>query len=373
LAPNPAVGTIYIIFAILSKLAGCGLPALFLNFNWRGALRIGVGMIPRGEVALIIAGIGLSSGIISNEIFNIAMIMTFVTTLITPPILDKLLVSPKPVLRKEPPIKKESRLIRFAMPNPETADLLLRKVLEAFETEGFFIHNMGRTSHAFNLRKNRSFITLTYGPKEFLFDCLVQDVAFIHTLFYEVIANVEHYMQQLESFSDREKIAKKIFEAENGVIENRSEARDVLSPLAVETQLKGTTKKEILEELVALLIKSGQVNPSKRNDILNDLWKRESTMSTGMQDGIALPHAKTACVDHLTIAVGVSKTGVDFDSLDKKTSQIFILTLIPEKNPEPYLRIMSEISRFLISEKTREEILQCKTKTELFALLNRYL
>ena len=107
-SPNILVfGLIYAVFAILSKLVGCGLPALFLNFNLRGALRIGVGMVPRGEVALIIAGISLSSGLINDEVFTIILIMTFITMLITPPVLDKLLKSPKPVLRKESPIPKE--------------------------------------------------------------------------------------------------------------------------------------------------------------------------------------------------------------------------------------------------------------------------
>ena len=88
-------GFIFVIFAILSKVIGCGLPALFLNFNLRCAITIGTGMVPRGEVALIIAGIGLASGIINDEIFSIALLMTFVTTLLTPPILDKMLNSTK--------------------------------------------------------------------------------------------------------------------------------------------------------------------------------------------------------------------------------------------------------------------------------------
>jgi len=366
-------GLIFVVFAILSKLIGCGFPALFLNFNLRGALRIGVGMIPRGEVALIIAGIGLSTGLINDEIFSVALITTFVTTLITPPILDKLLDSPKPVLRKEPPVKKELRTIRFAMPNQETAELLLRKVLEIFEGEGFFIHSMGRDSRIFNIRKNRSFITFSYTPQEFVFDCLVQDAAFIHTLFYEVIANVEQYMKHLQSFSETEKIGKKIFEMENGAGGHYSKGHNVLSPLAVEINLKGQTKREILEELADLLIHSGQIKHSKKDQVLRDLWEREATMSTGMQDGIALPHSKTPCVDRLTVAVGISQTGVDFTSLDKKPSKIFILTLIPQLNPQPYLRTMSEISRFLIVEKNRDDILNCQTKTELFDLLARHI
>lgn len=72
------------VLAIISKLAGCGLPALLVGFNARGAWRIGLGMLPRGEVALIVAGIGLASGVIERDIFAVAIIMTVITTVISP-------------------------------------------------------------------------------------------------------------------------------------------------------------------------------------------------------------------------------------------------------------------------------------------------
>ena len=72
------------VFAVISKLIGAGVPALFVGFNRTGATRIALGMLPRGEVALIIAGIGLSSGVIGNDIFGVAIVMTVITTVIAP-------------------------------------------------------------------------------------------------------------------------------------------------------------------------------------------------------------------------------------------------------------------------------------------------
>ena len=70
--------------AIISKVVGCGGPALASGFNLRGSSRIGVGMLPRGEVALIIAGIGLSKGIIGQELFGVSIMMTVITTAMAP-------------------------------------------------------------------------------------------------------------------------------------------------------------------------------------------------------------------------------------------------------------------------------------------------
>ena len=70
--------------AIISKVVGAGLPSLLVGFNTRGGVRIGLGMLPRGEVALIIAGVGVSAGAIGQEIYGVAVLMTLITTLIAP-------------------------------------------------------------------------------------------------------------------------------------------------------------------------------------------------------------------------------------------------------------------------------------------------
>jgi Kef-type K+ transport system membrane component KefB len=80
-------GTVISLLAVVTKIFGCGLPALAVGFNPVGGFRIGIGMLPRGEVALIVAGVGLASGAISLDIFGVSIMMTFVTTLLAPIIL----------------------------------------------------------------------------------------------------------------------------------------------------------------------------------------------------------------------------------------------------------------------------------------------
>ena len=80
-------GAVLTILAILSKVIGCGIPALITGFNGIGSWRVGIGMLPRGEVALIIAGIGLSRGIIGPDIFGVSIMMTILTPLMAPLIL----------------------------------------------------------------------------------------------------------------------------------------------------------------------------------------------------------------------------------------------------------------------------------------------
>lgn len=94
--------------AFVGKVVGCGLPALGLGFTERGALRIGVGMLPRGEVALIVAGVGLTRGVVSNEMFSVAVLMTVVTTLVAPIWLVPLFQRGGSGLRKAPKALSET-------------------------------------------------------------------------------------------------------------------------------------------------------------------------------------------------------------------------------------------------------------------------
>jgi Kef-type K+ transport system membrane component KefB len=72
------------ILAIIGKICGAGIPSLVMGFNKLGAWRIGLGMLPRGEVALIVAGVGLSRGVINQEQFGVAILMTIITTVLAP-------------------------------------------------------------------------------------------------------------------------------------------------------------------------------------------------------------------------------------------------------------------------------------------------
>jgi len=92
-------GIILTLLAILGKVAGCGIPALAVGFNKLGSWRIGFGMLPRGEVALIIAGVAITKGVIKPDMYGVAVLMTMVTTLMAPVVLVPLFKKKKSGLR----------------------------------------------------------------------------------------------------------------------------------------------------------------------------------------------------------------------------------------------------------------------------------
>jgi Kef-type K+ transport system membrane component KefB/mannitol/fructose-specific phosphotransferase system IIA component (Ntr-type) len=365
-------GLVYTLACVLGKIIGCGLPPLFSNFNLRGALRIGLGMTPRGEVCLLITSIGLSAGILRQDTVGIVIIMTMVTTLITPSLLAASMTSEKPVIRKEVPRKEARRLIVFDMTTHETAGLVLGKVISVLHQEGFYIHRLDAgeaPQRLYQIRKDKISLGLSASAAHIQFDCREEDAVFINTLIYEVLADLEDMMKKLQPLKDISTIGKKIFDKTNGtVLKNKEFTKDIHAS-AVEIDLKANTKDEIIREMVDILIRSGQLSLEQREAAVKGLLERETVMPTGMQDGIALPHAKTDIVKKLVCAIGIKKSGIDFSSLDGKPSRIFIMILSPKDIAGPHIRFMADISKFMMDEARRQRILAAKTNWELYDIL----
>ncbi len=141
-------------------------------------------------------------------------------------------------------------------------------------------------------------------------------------------------------------------------------------PLTVETislDLKGTTKDAILAEMVDLLVASGHIRD--REAVLKAIADREKRMSTGMQNGIAIPHGKTDSVDCLVAALGIRRGGVDFGALDGQPSTIFVMTVSPDSRTGPHIQFLAEISRPLNDAAVRAKLLAATSREEVLRLL----
>ncbi len=143
--------------------------------------------------------------------------------------------------------------------------------------------------------------------------------------------------------------------------------KKVLSPETVWVDLKADTKEGIIEEMVDRLVAAGKIKD--RAAVLKAILEREDKMSTGMQNGVAIPHGKTDAVRELVAAVGLQKAGVNFDSMDGSLCKIFILTLSPVKRAGPHMQFLAEVSRLISQPSEREKLLNAITHAEIYELL----
>lgn len=143
--------------------------------------------------------------------------------------------------------------------------------------------------------------------------------------------------------------------------------RQVLDPRTIRLELRGATKMDILEELLDLLVAAGKL--TNRSEALQAVLEREAKMSTAIQNGVAIPHAKTDSVTELVTAIGLSPKGVDFQSLDGKPSHIFIMTLSPRTKLGPHIQFLSSISQSLDDAAIRRAILKARSPQDVIDLL----
>jgi len=143
--------------------------------------------------------------------------------------------------------------------------------------------------------------------------------------------------------------------------------KTVIATETIDLHLKGSTKKEIINELLDILVRTGKIQD--REAALNAVMDREDKMSTGMKHGIAIPHGKSATIEDLVACIGISEKSVDFDSLDHEPCRIFIMTLSPVEKTGPHLQFLAEISLLFKSAEKREEILNAKTPEDILKIL----
>lgn len=132
--------------------------------------------------------------------------------------------------------------------------------------------------------------------------------------------------------------------------------------------LQSETKEDVIKELVDIMVQAGQIKD--REAAVNAVMEREKKMSTGMQNGIAIPHGKTDSIDCLVAAMGIKREGLDFQSLDHQPAYIFIMTLSPANRTGPYIQFLAEISRLLSSKETRDNVLSATSLQELYAIIS---
>jgi len=134
---------------------------------------------------------------------------------------------------------------------------------------------------------------------------------------------------------------------------------DFLSKKAITTDLESTKKEDVIRELVDSLTLSGDIEKRSRNKLIEALMNREALGSTAIGQGIAIPHAKCDCVAKLVAAFGISKKGVDFDSLDGEPAHIFFLLVAPQDSAGPHLKALARISRLLKDKYFRDTLRAC--------------
>ena len=144
---------------------------------------------------------------------------------------------------------------------------------------------------------------------------------------------------------------------------------EFLDENAISCELKAATKDGVIRELAGLLVHADSIKEKDVGKLVQILLDREALGSTGIGQGVAIPHGKSDCVTQLVGAVGISKSGVEFDSLDGEATYIFFLLIAPQDSAGPHLKALARISRLLKDKHFRDSLRNSKDPKTLMKTL----
>ncbi len=364
-------GGIYTALAILAKVLGCMIPSMCCGFTLLGGLRIGAGMVPRGEVALIIAGLGLSSGYLTQEIFGIGILMTLVTTLVAPPALVGLFIPKARGVRKPRPAQDGSRSVFFELGTPDLAEIVLTKLVEKFREEGFFTSLLSTEHSIWEVAMDNMELSLSRTDNVIRLDCTPAEEAMVMTAWMDVASELNDLARQIAKPIRRDNVNKLLNGSQTDRI-GRSGIGRYLQGFVMLPKFRASSKQEAIELLVREIAKACPHHVHDTQAAIDAVLKREASMPTGLDLGIAVPHGRTSEVSGIAGAVAIlDNSGTangcipDYETIDNSQLQIIVLTLTNSERQTPYLQLMSFVSRKLRNNDGYKRLLECTTVDEM--------
>jgi len=143
---------------------------------------------------------------------------------------------------------------------------------------------------------------------------------------------------------------------------------EILQPACIKAPLEGKDKDSVITELVDVLAENRLL--SDRDVVLEAVFTREQTRSTGIGSGVAIPHGKCSGVSELVMAVGIAAEPVDFDSIDQKPVSIIILLASPIDRTGPHIQALARISRLMLDEEFKGKLEKAGSPEEVYRLIS---
>ncbi|MGB5158135.1 MAG: PTS sugar transporter subunit IIA [Desulfobacterales bacterium] len=141
---------------------------------------------------------------------------------------------------------------------------------------------------------------------------------------------------------------------------------EVLQKDTINTDLKSTDKNGIIQEIVDSVSK---ITGKDSEELVNVIMERERLGSTGIGGGIGIPHGKLKNLESLVLGFGLSRKGVDFESMDGRPTHLFFLILTPEKSTGLHLKLLARISRILKNDSFKKKLLKATGSNEVYSII----
>ena len=129
---------------------------------------------------------------------------------------------------------------------------------------------------------------------------------------------------------------------------------------------------EIIEEMVELAVKNKEISHDDAETVKNSLIEREKSMSTGIGNGVAIPHCSTSKVHNIITVMALTSRGLNFESIDNEPVKIIILLIVPKDKLTQHIKTLANIAKMMSDSSLREKLLELKTSDSVLKILKNY-
>ncbi len=189
------IGLAFTLLAIISKVGGCGIAAVCAGFNLTGGLRVGLGMMPRGEVALIVASLGLSQGVLTPTLYGVAVMMAILTTISAPPLLGPLLNDRSGLRRKHRGDAPAEETVSLELPRHDVVELLMARLVEALRREEYLVQPLPG-ENMFRARLDDRILTISREGNTLTLTVPAAHAAFARYLLLEELIELQDMLEE---------------------------------------------------------------------------------------------------------------------------------------------------------------------------------
>jgi len=269
----------------------------------------------------------------------------------------------------------ETRSLCFAFPSFDVATLVTDTMTHQLQAEGFFVRTMDIEDGIAQVRKDDTAFSMQLRGDSLEVQGPVSHLPVAQIAVFEAVASLNTSFSRLKSDFDPVRLQRQLADSINNADDGAATVRlgssqtlnvsqaAAINPFCISLQLKGDSKEAVIRELLESLLAARRI--TSVDTAFAAIMEREASMSTGMQDGIAIPHAKTDSAEQLVAAVGLKPEGMDFGSLDGHPTRIIVLSLSSKSNPGSHLQFLAAIGTILRDPTNRQRILAARNAGEI--------
>jgi fructose-specific phosphotransferase system IIA component len=257
------------------------------------------------------------------------------------------------------------------LPSYNLASLVITQLIATMEKEGFYIveHEKENNASSYLMRYKGRYMLVSLNTSKISITTELNDLTYGKQLIYETLLDLDHSVSSIREVVEPSKMRDIVKEVSNDNKQTAITITKHLNKNLITTNLKSTTKENIIKELLSIAANQGYIK--LYDEVLDSILAREKSMSTGFENGIAIPHTRSNTIEKIILIIGIKKDGIDFDSIDGKPTTIFFMIISPVAEAEPHIQLLAEISKLSRDKEKINDILNASSARSIISIIKR--